>query len=296
MHADEFEIDESLVRELLESQFPEWADLSLEVLPSSGTDNVMVRLGGDKAVRLPRHERASGQVEIEHLWLPRIAPQLPLGVPEPLALGRPDRGFPWPWSIGRWLEGSPATTDQIAEPRQAAMALGQFVAAMQQIDLPDGPSPSVSNSFRGIPLRHRDVPTRHALAQLRGTIDTDAASEAWDEALRAPAWERPGVWLHGDLQVGNLLARDGRLDAVIDFGCLCVGDPACDVMAAWTYLTGETRETFRAQLSVDDATWARGRGWALSMGLIALPYYRGTNPVFTDVAQRMVLEVLADRH
>ena len=295
MHADEFEIEESIVRGLLASQFPEWADLRLEVFPSSGTDNVMVRLGDDKAVRLPRHERASGQVEIEHLWLPRIAPLVPLAVPEPLALGRPDRGFPWPWSIGRWLEGSPATPDQIAEPRQAAMALGRFVASMQQIDLPGGPPPSVGNSFRGIPLRHRDAPTRQALAQLRGIIDTDAASEAWEEALRAPAWERPGVWLHGDLQVGNLLARDGRLDAVIDFGCLCVGDPACDVMAAWTFLTGETRDWFRAQLTVDDATWARGRGWALSMGLIALPYYREINPVFTDVARRMILEVLDDR-
>ena len=295
MHADEFDIDESIVRELLVSQFPEWADLSLEVFPSSGTDNVMVRLGDDKAVRLPRHERASGQVGIEHFWLPRIAPLVPLAVPEPLVLGHPDRGFPWPWSIGRWLEGSPATTDQIAEPRQAAMALGQFVAAMRQIDLPNGPPPSVGNSFRGVPLRLRDEPTRHALAQLRGIIDTDAASKAWEEALRAPAWEQPGVWLHGDLQAGNLLARGGALDVVIDFGCLCVGDPACDVMAAWTYFAGEARDWFRAELTVDDATWARARGWALSMGLIALPYYRETNPAFTEVARKMILEVLADR-
>ena len=294
MHADEFEIDEPLVRELVASQFPEWADLSLEVFPSSGTDNVMVRLGDDKAVRLPRHERASSQVEIERLWLPRISPLLPLAVPEPLVMGHPDRTFPWPWSIGRWLEGSPATADQIAEPRLAAMALGQFVVAMQRIDLPGGPPPSVGNSFRGVPLLHRDGPTRHALAALRGTIDSEVALDAWEKALRAPAWDRPGVWLHGDIQVGNLLARAGRLDAVIDFGCLCVGDPACDVMAAWTYLTGEAREWFRAELTVDEATWERGRGWALSMGLIALPYYQGTNPAFADVALKMILEVLAD--
>ncbi len=294
MHADEFEIDESIVRDLVASQFPEWADLNLQLIPSSGTDNIIVRLGDDKAVRLPRHQRASGQVAIEYAWLPSIAPLVPLAVPAPLAVGVPDRTFPWPWSIGRWLEGNPATADQIAEPRQMAMALGQFVAAMQRIDLPGGPSPSMGNSFRGVSLRHRDRQTRHALAELHGTIDTGAASEAWEEALRAPAWDRPGVWLHGDLQIGNLLARAGRLEAVIDFGCLCVGDPACDVMAAWTCLTGETREWFRAQLTVDDATWARGRGWALSMGLIALPYYRTTNPAFADTARTMVVEVLAD--
>jgi aminoglycoside phosphotransferase (APT) family kinase protein len=294
MHPDEIDIDETLVRSLLASQFPNWADLPLAFYPSSGTDNVIVRLGGDMAVRLPRHARASGQAQAEHIWLPRLAPLLPLSVPEPMAMGRPDEDFPWPWSIGCWLEGEPATPEHIEEPRQAAVALGRFVAAMQRIDHPGGPTPGVRNSFRGAPLAYRDGQTRYALSVLQETVDTEAASRAWEAALRAPPWDGPDVWLHGDLQVGNLLAQDGRLGAVIDFGCLSMGDPACDVMVAWTYLTAETREWFRSELAVNDATWQRARGWALTMGLIALPYYQETNPAFADVARRMVREVLAD--
>jgi aminoglycoside phosphotransferase (APT) family kinase protein len=295
MHPDEIDIDETLVRGLLTSQFPKWADLPLAFYPSSGTDNVIVRLGDDLAVRLPRHARASGQAEIEYVWLPRLTPLLPLSVPEPLAMGRPDQAFPWPWSIGRWLDGEPATSERIEEPRQAALALGRFVAAMQRIDAPGGPTPDVRNSFRGAPLAYRDGQTRYALSVLHEAVDTERASRAWEAALRAPAWDGPGVWLHGDLQVGNLLAQEGRLVAVIDFGCLSVGDPACDVMVAWTYLTAETREWFRAELAIDDATWERARGWALSMGLIALPYYQDSNPAFADAAGRMVQEVLADQ-
>jgi aminoglycoside phosphotransferase (APT) family kinase protein len=125
-------------------------------------------------------------------------------------------------------------------------------------------------------------------------IDVGAASSAWDAALRAAEWRRPPVWIHGDLQAGNLLVEQGRLSAVIDFGCLGVGDPACDLTVAWTLLAGESRDAFRAALPVDDATWARGRGWALSVGLIALPYYETTNPVLAGIARRAIAEVLAD--
>ena len=125
-------------------------------------------------------------------------------------------------------------------------------------------------------------------------LDADAVTAVWEAALQAPAWRGPPVWIHGDLQSGNLLARQGRLSAVIDFGCLGVGDPACDVMAAWMLLSAETRDVFRAALQVDDATWARGRGWALSVGLIALPYYQSTNPVLAGIARRAIDEALAD--
>jgi aminoglycoside phosphotransferase (APT) family kinase protein len=294
LHPDEIDIDESVVKTLLASQFPEWANLPLEFVPTSGTDNVIIRLGEDMVVRLPRHESAVTRLEAEHRWLPGLAPLLPLSVPEPLALGHPDRHVPWSWAISRWLDGEPATNDRIDAPQQGAAALGRFVAAMQRIDPSAGPTPGAWNSFRGAPLASRDGPTQHALAALGDTVPTVAVTAAWEAALGAPPWEGPGVWIHGDLQVGNLLARAGRLDAVIDFGCMCVGDPAGDVMAAWTYLTGNTRARFRAELAIDDATWERGRGWALSMGLIALPYYRETNPVFADVARRMIDEVLTD--
>ncbi len=294
MHAHEVDTDPALVSRLLASQFPQWAELPIEPVESSGTDNAIYRLGDDLAVRLPRVHGAAGQPAKEHEWLPRLAPLLPLPVPIPLAKGESGEGYPWSWTVVPWLEGETATLDRIADPREAARTLGEFVAALQRIDPPGGPAPGEHNSSRGVPLAERDHGTRAAIAALGDKIDADAATAAWDAALETPVWPGPPVWLHGDLQSGNLLAVDGRLSAVIDFGCLGVGDPACDVMPAWTYLSADTRDAFRAALPVDDSTWARGRGWALSMGLVALPYYEITNPVLADVARHAIREVLAD--
>ena len=289
MHADEVDTDAALVGRLLAAQFPQWADLSIEPMRSAGTDNAIYRLGDDMAVRLPRIHWATGQPDLEHEWLPRLAPLLPLAVPVPLAKGEPAEGYPWHWSVYRWLEGETATLERIADPQQAATELGRFVAALQRIDPAGGPP-----SSRGVTLARRDAATRAAIEAVSGMLDTDAATEAWETALEAPAWDRAAVWIHGDLQSGNLLAVEGRLSAVIDFGCLGVGDPACDAMPAWTYLSAGTRDAFRAALPVDDATWARGRGWALSVGLIALPYYQTTNPVLAGIARHAIEEVLAD--
>jgi len=222
------------------------------------------------------------------------APHLPLTIPVPLAKGPPGEGCPWHWSIYRWLEGENATIERIVDPGQAARDLAHFITSLQQIDPMHGPPPGSHNSFRGEPLALRDSETRAAIATLHSTLDADAATAAWEAALQAPAWDGPPVWIHGDLQSGNLLVERGRLSAVIDFGCLGVGDPACDVMTAWLFLSAETRDLFRAAMPVDDATWARGRGWALSVGLIALPYYQSTNPVLAGIARRAIAEVLAD--
>jgi len=295
MHADEVDTDVDLVGRLLAAQFPHWADLPIEPVHSAGTDNAIYRLGDDMAVRLPRIHWATGQPEKEHRWLPRLAPLLPLAIPVPLAKGTPAEGYPWHWSVHRWLEGETATIERITDPGRVATELAQFVAALQGIDATGGPPPGEHNSFRGAPLATRDAPTRAAIASLGSAIDARAVTAAWEAALRAPAWHGPPVWLHGDLQAGNLLAVRGRLSAVIDFGCLGVGDNACDVMVAWTYLSAGTREAFRAALAVDDATWARGRGWALSVGLIALPYYQRTNPVLAGIARRAIDEALADK-
>lgn len=294
MHDDEMDITASLVTRLLTAQFPQWAELPLKPVTSAGTDNALYRLGTDLVVRLPRIPGAAGQVNKEQQWLPRLAPSLPLAVPLPLAQGNPGEGYPWSWSVYRWLEGETATLNRLTDPVQAAVDLAHFITALHQIDPTGGPSPGAHNSFRGVPLITRDVATRTAIASLEGTLDTAAAISVWESALEASAWSGPPVWVHGDLQAGNLLAVQGRLRAVIDFGCLGVGDPACDVMAAWLYLPAETRAIFRTALSVDDATWVRGRGWALSVGLIALPYYQTTNPVLAGIARRAIAEALAD--
>ena len=295
MHADEVDVDASLVHRLLAAQFPQWTGVPIEPVHSAGTDNALYRLGGDMVVRLPRILGATGQAEKERQWLPRLAPLLPLPIPVPLAKGMPAEGYPWPWSVYRWLEGETATIERVADPRQAATDLGRFVAAMQRIDPAGGPPPGAHNSWRGVPLGRRDAETRVAIEALRGTLDAEAVTAAWEAALQAPAWHGPAVWLHGDLNAANLLVQDGRLNAVIDFGCLGVGDPACDLMAAWTYLSAETRDVFHAALPADDATWVRGRGWALSFGLIALPYYQSTNPVLAGIARYAINEALADQ-
>lgn len=288
MHVGEVDTDASLVRRLLAAQFPKWANLPIEPVPSAGTDNALYRLGDDMAVRLPRIHWAAG-VDKEHEWLPKLAPFLPLAVPVPLAKGNPGEGYPWQWSVYRWLEGENATIEHIVDLRQAATDLAHFIVALQQIEPTGGPP-----ARRGIPLAKRDQPTREAIAALHGTLDADIVTAAWDAALAAPAWQGPPVWVHGDLLPGNLLVKQGRVSAVIDFAGLGVGNPACDLMIAWNLFTAETRGVFRAALAVDDATWARGRGWALSQALIFIPYYLDTNPVGVAIARRTINEILAE--
>jgi aminoglycoside phosphotransferase (APT) family kinase protein len=296
MHADEVDTDEALVRRLLAEQFPQWADLSIEPVRPLGTDNANYRLGEDMLVRLPRRERTSRTLEKERRWLPRLAPHLPLAVPLPLAEGLPAEGYSFVWSVYTWLTGENATSERIGDLSQLATDLAQFIAAMQRIDPTGGPSPGEHNFFRGEPLARRDAETRAAIASLDGEIDVDAVTAAWDEALRAPEWQRLPVWIHGDLDSRNLLVEDGRLSAVIDFGSAGVGDPACDVMVAWKILSADTRDIFRTALSIDEATWARSRGWALSQALMALSYYTlETNAALVHEAQRWTAEVLADR-
>ncbi len=295
MHPDEIDIDETLARGLVREQFPKWADLPMRRIASTGTDHAIYRLGADKALRLPRYPGPGLQAVVEAKWLPRLAPLLPLAVPIPLGTGVPSQGYPWHWSVHPWFDGESASPKRIADPRQAADDLGRFVVAMRNVDLPGGPTPGPDSSGRGTPLSRRDSEVRGAIAALGDEIESAPALTAWEHALGAPPWTGPAVWLHGDLHEGNLIARQGRLTAVIDFGTLAMGDPACDVMTAWLYLPDEARETFRNVVAADDATWARARGWALSVALIALPYYRSTNPRFADVVRRVIRRVLEDR-
>lgn len=284
LHEDELPTDAALVRRLLAAQFPQWAGLPVEPLASSGTVNALYRLGGELVVRVPRLEWGARALSLDREWLPRLAPLLPAETPVPLALGEPSEELPWEWGIYPWLEGEHPNCD--AEPGQ----LAAFVQALHDVRLEGGPP-----ARRGRPLAEvQDESARAALQELEGMIDVEAAAAAWEDSLAAPPWEGPQVWIHGDLLPGNLLVRDGRLTGVIDWGSLGVGDPAVDLIPAWGALAAEDRGAFRAALGVDDATWARGRGWALSIGLVALPYYVETNPVFAETARVLIRETLAD--
>jgi aminoglycoside phosphotransferase (APT) family kinase protein len=294
MHADELDIDEALVGRLIAGQFPQWARLPVRRVRSSGTDNAIFRLGDALAVRLPRIHWAVDQVAKEQQWLPRFAPRLPLAVPVPLARGEPDEGYPHDWSVVPWLAGDNATAASLPDLLRAAADLARFLLALRRLETSGGPLPADPTTGRGVPLAARDGYTRSAVAGLGSLVDGAAVTAAWEAALAAPAWDGSPVWIHGDLQPGNLLADRGRLSAVIDWGSLGLGDPACDLIIAWTLFSGESRAAFRASLDVDDATWARGRGWALSIALVALPYYLETNPAITAASRQAIASVLAD--
>lgn len=293
MHEGEVDIDIHLVRRLLAAQFPQWAVLSLTAVESAGTDNAIYRLGDDKSVRLPRIDWAIGQAGKEREWLPKLAPHLPLAIPEQLAMGEPAEGYPWGWSIYKWLDGENLTLDEIPDPIQAAVDLVEFIIALQKFDTTGGPFAGTSHS-RGAPLSTRDAATREAISAMEGLIEAESVVGVWEAALQSPEWDREPVWFHGDLLSGNVLFDQGRVSAVIDFSSLGVGDPACDLMTAWSLFSGESRKVFRAALGVDDATWARGRGHALSQAAIFIPYYLNTNPVGVRNALHMIDEVLAD--
>ncbi|AUI64565.1 phosphotransferase [Amycolatopsis sp. BJA-103] len=294
MHPDQQSIDDDLVRRLIAGQFPQWAGLAVERFPSGGTVNAMYRLGESLAVRLPLVKGGTADVALEQEWLPRLAPYLPTAIPQVLAAGEPGEGYPWPWSVYRWLAGQNPEAGALSKPAPLAEDLAGFVVAMRSIILPGAPQ-----AHRGGPLASLDTATRAAIEKLRGLpeegVDCDAAAAAWEHALRAPAWGGPPVWLHADLMPGNLLVDDGRLTAVIDFGCAGVGDPACDLFPAWNLLPADAREVFRQALDVDDATWTRGRGRTLSQALIALPYYRDTNPAMAHNARHVIRTALQER-
>lgn len=292
MHVDETGTDEMLVHRLLTAQFPHWSRLTISPVPSSGTDHALYRLGEEMIVRLPRIHWATEQAELERTWLPQLAPSLPLAVPEQLAMGAPGEGYPWPWAIYRWLEGEHAIDSPNADTIQTAVSLAQFIRALQAADPTGAPTADAASGGRGAPLAARDNATRRAIAESRDLIDAGAVTAAWETALRAPVHNGPPVWIHGDLEPGNLLMRHGRLSAVIDFCCLCLGDPACDLIPAWSVFTGAARAAFRAALDVDDTAWARGKGWALSTAIIALPYYKDTNPVLANGARRKIKAIL----
>ena len=294
MHVDQLEIDESLVRRLLAGQFPRWADLSIERVDSDGTENAIYRLGDELAIRLPYRAAKTTLVDKDHRWLPILAPHLPIPIPVPLAKGTPAEGYASRWSVCRWLPGENATLNRLADPSQTARDLVHFIHALQLVSPAGGPPPGDHNFYRGIPLADRDAWTREAITKSDGLVDTHAVTAAWERDLEAPVWEEPPVWIHGDLAPGNLLALDGRLSGVIDWGGLGVGDPATDLLPAWNLFQHESRGAFRDEIGADEATWARGRGLALSVALVALPYYLETNPVVVRWARNIIDEVLAD--
>ncbi len=292
MHADEVETNVVLVRRLLAGQFPHWSAMPVTLVDSCGTDHDIYRLGDDLSVRLPRIGWATQQAAREADWLPKLAPHLPLAIPAPLAIGHSAEGYPYDWSVYAWLPGDNAN-GTIEDLEQAAVDLAGFVRALRGVDTA-GAHERAPHS-RGAPLAELDEFVRRSVAQLGNQIDGGTVLRLWQESLDAPMWNGPDLWLHGDLLPGNLLVVDGRLSAVIDFGGLNVGDPACDLQPIWNVFDGVSRARYLAELDVDEASWHRGRGWTIYQAVTGLAYYWHTNPGMVRQTAHALAQVLADR-
>ncbi|MCO6007626.1 aminoglycoside phosphotransferase family protein [Actinoallomurus purpureus] len=291
MHADEVDTGTDLVEQLIRGQFPQWADLPVERLASGGTVNAVYRVGDALTARLPLATDGVETVEWEQRWLPRLAPALPVTIPTVVGRGEPAGGYPWTWSVHRWIDGECPVEARVAEPEILARDLAGFITALRKVDVDGAPI-----AYRGGPLATVDAQTRATIAELSDTdepFDAEAALAVWEQSLAAPPWTGPPCWLHSDLMPSNLLLAGGRLTGVLDFPTAGVGDPACDLIVAWNLLPGSCRDAFQDAVDVDDATWSRGRGWALSMAVGQLPYYRSTNPIISANARHVIRELLA---
>lgn len=286
-------IDAGLARRLVAARFPHWASLPIRPIEPGGWDNRTFRLGEHLVVRLPSAAAYASQAAKTHRWLPRLAPALPFSIPVPVAVGEPAEGYPFPWSVHLWIEGEVAAPERIADSRGLANDLGHFLAALQRVDATEGPAPGAHNFHRGGSLEVYDGQTRQAIAALHDRIDAATATRVWEAAL-ATSWRNASVWIHGDVSLGNLLMRSGYLTAVIDFGNLAVGDPACDLAIAWHVFDGPGRAALRAAHPLDDDTWMRGRAWALWKALIVAAGMAETNAIELAQPLRIVDEVLAD--
>jgi aminoglycoside phosphotransferase (APT) family kinase protein len=286
MHADEFEIDEPLVRRLLAKQFPDWGSLPLRRIEPGGTDHAIFRLGDELSVRLPRVNGPTEPGGKEFTWLPKLAPLLPVEVPVPIAQGRPGEGFPWFWEIHTWVRGETVPIETI-DAIQVARDLAVLIEALQRIDSGGAPA------GRGIPLAERDEGVRYWLARFDG--DPRVTAE-WERAAAAPPWDGPPVWHHGDLDARNWLICGRRISGVIDWGSMGVGDPACDLMVAWKLHSPAAHDAFREALPADDATWDRARGWVLSQAVAILAYYTPeNNPTLFHEAESWLELVLSEQ-
>ncbi|MCL7382448.1 aminoglycoside phosphotransferase family protein [Streptomyces sp. 35G-GA-8] len=286
-------IDAALVKRLISTQFPRWGRLPVVPVAVDGWDNRTYRLGEDMTVRLPTAAGYAPAVDKECDWLPRLAPFLPTAVPAVLAKGAPGEGYPYSWSVRRWLPGETASPERIDDMARFATDVARFILALQRCDATDGPLAGEHSFYRGASPAHYDDETHRCVAALGDRVDKKRATEVWQAALAAE-WRGEPVWFHGDLAAGNLLVDGGELSAVIDFGTSGVGDPACDLTIAWTMFREDSRAAFRQAVGQDDGTWARARGWALWKSALTVAECPDPRDERVALHLRVIDAVLAD--
>ena len=289
MHESEIVISSDTVRRLLPDQFPEFRTYAIEPLGAVGTVNAIFRLGEDDCLRMPRAREWSRDIEKEWRILEILAPYLSLKIPEPLGRGHSNHEYPFSWAIYRWIEGQPYSDALIGDEQSAADMLAGFIRELRQIRVTED-APSAGRR----PLRELNQKTLTAIRDCLPCVDTHGATIAWEKAVSAAAWDGVAVWIHGDLLPTNILVRNGHIHAIVDFGSSGKGDPAMDLVPAWSVLNRKTRDHFRTLLQPDADSWNRARSDALHQSALIIPYYASSFPAFTRLAIRTVNEILGE--
>lgn len=288
-----FEVAQELAQSLIDSQFPVWSHLPLRKIGSAGTDNSIYRLGKELAVRFPVSVSAAEQIAKEHSWLPKLS-SLTVAIPIVAGAGRPTNQFPLPWSVMNWINGKDAASDNISDWLKMAEDLGQFVRELRGQNTLGAPAAGKHNGYRGTALVNLDQVARNAMNALEDLFDKACLLKIWEQALGVEPLAGSPVWVHGDIHAANIIVRNGSLVGIIDFGLMGVGDPACDLAPGWSFLPTYARDRFREAANVDEATWQRGKGWGLYIGVIALSYYRGHNQTLSGIAEKAIRAVIED--
>ncbi|WP_442603078.1 aminoglycoside phosphotransferase family protein [Paenibacillus sp. KN14-4R] len=280
-------IDVNVVKRLINEQFPEWSKLEIRPVKNGGNDNRTFHLGDDMSVRLPSAEDYVPQVEKEQKWLPKLSKELSLPISTPLAKGNPSKEYPFPWTVNKWVEGETLNLKNINDLSQLAKDLGTFLNELQSIDASGGPLAGKHNFYRGGNVAVYDQETRDAIEQNKDILNVSLLNEIWELALDSK-WAANPVWVHGDIAPGNILVKDGKLSAIIDFGILGIGDPSCDAAMAWTFFDNTSRKVFKNTLNMDEGTWNRARGWALWKALITYNWNRNSNKVIAEESYNII--------
>lgn len=291
----DIEITPLLAKELVLEQFPQWSDLSVKMVEPGGVDNRTFRLGQDMLIRMPSASGYALQAAKEQKWLPALASHLSVAIPKPIAMGQPSKNYPWEWSIYQWIEGESVNNffaDSL-DLQAIALQLAQFLNELHKIDTANAPKAGAHNYYRGCHPLVYDNEVRAAIVKLKNIVDTNASLSVWEKAINSK-WKKDPVWIHGDLSSGNILLKNQKLTAVIDFGCMGVGDPACDLVIAWTLLKNDSRNIFKSTLHLDKDSWNRAKGWALWKALITASSLKDRGCAEFIKQQEIIDEVLKD--
>lgn len=279
-------------KKLIREQFPIWQELEIQPVAKSGHDNRTFHLGEELSIRLPSGAAYAGHVQKENIWLPKLQSQLSMKISVPVAMGTATDDYPFPWSVNAWIVGETVSLKTVTDFNQLAKDIAGFLKELQAIDSTGGPLAGEQNFYRGGDLAVYHEETLRALENLEKVFPTEKLKEIWNRAL-ASHWDSSPIWVHGDVEVGNLLVREGKLVAVIDFGILSIGDPASDYVMAWTFFEKEGRKAFKEALSCDEETWQRSQGWALWKALIS--YQKEQSESEQSLwAKRTIKELLSD--